>query len=104
MQPTISDGGGEIGHFMLVKLLSYVMPCCSSGNLNYFIAFDKERLHNAVAIENSGPFIDTNFSGAKLFRANDVIFIGHGAQPHSRLSLLCLRNEAVVACLQTVKD
>ena len=43
-------------------------------------AFSKERLHNAVAIDNFGPFIDTNlapvrkFSGEKIFRQNDVIF------------------------------
>ena len=58
------------------------------------IAFDKgERLHIAVAFENFGAFIDTdlappkNSSGAKLFRANDVIFIGHVLNLVLRLSL-----------------
>ena len=30
-------------------------------------AFNKERLHNAVAIENFGPFIDTNLALLKNF-------------------------------------
>ena len=67
------------------------------------IAFDKgERLHSAVAFENFGPFIDTdlappkNSSGAKLFRENDVIFIGHVLNLVLRLSLLCLLNEVAM--------
>ena len=50
----------------------------------YFVAFDKERLHSAVLIENFGLSIHGHqfgppekFSGAKLFRANDVISIEH---------------------------
>ena len=67
-------------------------------NVLFTIAFDKgERLHSAVAFENFGAFIDTdlappkNSSGAKLFRENDVIFIGHVLNLVFRLSLLCLR-------------
>ena len=51
------------------------------------IAFDKERFHNAVEIDILGIFdvysslqiwlLQKNFSGAKLFRANDVISIEH---------------------------
>ena len=67
------------------------------------VAFDKgERLHSAVAFENFGAFIDTdlappkNSSGAKLFRENDVIFIGHVLNLVLRLSLLCLLNEVAM--------
>ena len=73
-----------------------------------FIAFDKgERLHSAVAFENFGPFIDTdlappkNSSGAKLFRENDVIFIGHVLNLVLRLSLLCLLNEVAMCFVST---
>ena len=72
-------------------------------NRNLFFAFDKgERLHSAVAFENFGTFIDTdlappkNSSGAKLFRENDVIFIGHVLNLVHRLSLLCLLNEVTM--------
>ena len=72
------------------------------------IAFDKgERLHSAVAFENFGPFIDTdlappkNSSGAKLFRENDVIFIGHVLNLVHRLSLLCLLNEVAMCFVST---
>ena len=51
------------------------------------IAFVKERFHNAVEIDILGIFEgysslqiwppQNNFSGAKLFRANDVISIKH---------------------------
>ena len=54
---------------------------------NIFIAFPKERFHNAVEIDILGIFEEysslqiwppqKNFSGAKLFRANDVISIEH---------------------------
>ena len=73
-----------------------------------FIAFDKgERLHSAVAFENFGVFIDTdlappkNSSGAKLFRENDVIFIGHVLNLVLRLSLLCLLNEVAMCFVST---
>ena len=72
------------------------------------IAFDKgERLHSAVTFENFGPFIDTdlappkNSSGAKLFRENDVIFIGHVLNFVLRLSLLCLLNEVAMCFVST---
>ena len=72
------------------------------------IAFDKgERLHSAVAFENFGLFIDTdlappkNSSGAKLFRENDVIFIGHVLNLVLRLSLLCLLNEVAMCFVST---
>ena len=72
------------------------------------IAFDKgERLHSAVAFENFGAFIDTdlappkNSSGAKLFRENDVIFIGHVLNLVLRLSLLCLLNEVAMCFVST---
>ena len=71
--------------------------------LIHIVAFDKgEHLHSAVAFENFGAFIDTdlappkNFSGAKLFRENDVIFIGHVLNLVLRLSLLCLLNEVAM--------
>ena len=77
----------------------------SPGN---FFAFDKgERLHSAVAFENFGLFIDTdlappkNSSGAKLFRENDVIFIGHVLNLVLRLSLLCLLNEVAMCFVST---
>ena len=54
-----------------------------------FTAFVKERFHNAVEIDILGIFEgysslqiwppQKNFSGAKLFRANDVISIEHVA-------------------------
>ena len=73
-----------------------------------FFAFDKgERLHSAVAFENFGAFIDTdlappkNSSGAKLFRENDVIFIGHVLNLVLRLSLLCLLNEVAMCSVST---
>ena len=72
------------------------------------IAFDKgERLHSAVAFENFGTFIDTdlappkNSSGAKLFRENDIIFIGHVLNLVLRLSLLCLLNEVAMCFVST---
>ena len=72
------------------------------------IAFDKgERLHSAVAFENFGALIDTdlappkNSSGAKLFRENDVIFIGHVLNLVLRLSLLCLLNEVAMCFVST---
>ena len=72
------------------------------------IAFDKgERLHSAVAFENFGAFIDTdlaspkNSSGAKLFRENDVIFIGRELNLVLRLSLLCLLNEVAMYFVST---
>ena len=72
------------------------------------IAFDKgERLHSAVAFENFGAFIDTdlappkNSSGAKLFRENDVIFIGHVLNLVFRLSLLCFLNEVAMCFVST---
>ena len=72
------------------------------------IAFDKgERLHSAVAFENFGAFIDMdlgppkNSSGAKLFRENDVIFIGHVLNFVLRLSLLCLLNEVAMCFVST---
>ena len=71
-------------------------------------AFDKgERLHSAVAFENFGAFIDTdlappkNSSGAKLFRENDVIFIGHVLDLILRLSLLCLLNKVAMCFVST---
>ena len=71
--------------------------------VSFLIAFDKgERLHSTVAFENFGAFIDTdlappkNSSGAKLFRENDVIFIGHVLNLVLRLSLLCLLNEVAM--------
>ena len=77
-------------------------------SLQIIIAFDKgERLHSAVAFENFGAFIDTdlappkNSSGAKLFRENDVIFIGHVLNLVLRLSLLCLLNEVVMCFVST---
>ena len=57
--------------------------------------------------ENFGPFIDTdlappkNSSGAKLFRENDVIFIGHVLNLVLRLSLLCLLNEVAMCFVST---
>ena len=73
-------------------------------------AFDKgERLHSAVAFENFGAFIDTdlappkNSSGAKLFRENDVIFIGHVLNLVLRLSLLCLLNEVAMCFVPGVQ-
>ena len=72
------------------------------------VAFDKgERLHSAVAFENFGAFIDTdlvppkNSSGAKLFKENDVIFIGHVLNLVLRLSLLCLLNEVGMCFVST---
>ena len=77
-------------------------------NLELIIAFDKgERLHSAVAFENFGSFIDTdlappkNSSGAKLFRENDVIFIGHVLNLVLRLSLLCPLNEVAMCFVST---
>ena len=77
-------------------------------NVTLVIAFDKgERLHSAVAFENFGAFIDTdlappkNSSGAKLFRENDVIFIGHVLNLVLRLSLLCLLNEVAMCFVST---
>ena len=74
----------------------------------HFIVFDKgERLHSAVALENFAAFIDTdlalpkNSSGAKLFRENDVIFIGHVLNLVLRLSLLCLLNEVAMCFVST---
>ena len=73
--------------------------------MHCIIAFDKgERLHSAVAFENFGAFIDTdlappkNFSGAKLFRGNDVIFIGHMLNLVLRLSLLPPERGCHVLC------
>ena len=81
---------------------------CDINRLERFIAFDKgERLHSAVAFENFGTFIDTdlappkNSSGAKLFRENDVIFIGHVLNLVHRLSLLCLLNEVTMCFVYT---
>ena len=58
--------------------------------------------------ENFGPFIDTdlasgpkNSSGAKLFRANDVIFIDHVLHLVPKLSLPCLRNEVVMCVVSS---
>ena len=57
--------------------------------------------------ENFGPFIDTdlappkNSSGAKLFRENDVIFMGHVLNLVLRLSLLCLLNEVAMCFVST---
>ena len=72
------------------------------------IAFDKgERLHSVVAFENFGAFIYTdlappkNSSWAKLFRENDVIFIGHVLNLVLRLSLLCLLNEVAMCFVST---
>ena len=76
--------------------------------MHVIVAFDKgERLHSAVAFENFGTFIDTdlappkNSSGAKLFRENDVIFIGHVLNLVLRLSLLCRLNEVAMCFVST---
>ena len=42
-----------------------------------------------------------NSSGAKLFRENDVIFIGHVLNLVLRLSLLCLLNEVAMCFVST---
>ena len=66
-------------------------PCILHSSSNFIrvslIAFVKERFHNAVEIDILGIFEGyssytnlappKNFSGAKLFRANDVISIKH---------------------------
>ena len=41
------------------------------------------------------------FSGAKLFRANDIIFIEHVLNLVPRLSLLCLRNKVVMCVVSS---
>ena len=81
---------------------------CSLPESQKLFAFDKgERIHSAVAFENFGTFIDTdlappkNSSGAKLFRENDVIFIGHVLNLFHRLSLLCLLNEVTMCFVYT---
>ena len=62
-----------------------------------------------VVFENFGPFINMdlappkNSSGAKLFRANDIIFIDHVLNLVLRLSLLCLRNE-VAMCIASSRS
>ena len=68
-----------------------------------FLRSTKNAFIMPVVFEKFGPFIDTdlappkNSSGAKLFRANDVVFIDHVLNLVLRLSLLCLRNEVANA-------
>ena len=66
----------------------------------HFIAFVKERFHNAVDIDILGIFEvysslqmwpPKHFSGAKLFRANDVIFIEHVLCSQLESSFFALR-------------
>ena len=94
--------------FVGLELASQLINHHASIFLGVIIAFDKgERLHSAVAFENFGAFIDTdlappkNSSGAKLFRENDVIFIGHVLNLVLRLSLFCLLNEVAMCFVST---
>ena len=67
--------------------------------LGAFLGLTKNAFIMPVTFENFGLFIDTDLappkssSGAKLFRANDVIFIDHVLNLVLTLSLLCLRNK-----------
>ena len=82
--------------------------CFDVHDKNHWLRSTKE---NAFIVrsdfENFGPFIDTdlappkNSSGAKLFRENDVIFIGHVLNLVLRLSLLCLLNEVAMCFVST---
>ena len=62
----------SFGCFFLITDLIDILQLKNS--LKLFIAFDKERLHNAVAIENFGLFIDINLPppAEKLFRGEII--------------------------------
>ena len=84
-----------------------VFSLTSAVTFIFFIAFDKgERLQSAVAefwsVHRHGfASHPKNSSGAKLFRENDVIFIGHVLNLVLRLSLLCLLNEVAMCFVST---
>ena len=63
-----------IGVFCLELLACYISSNilhCKSAKIALCIAFNKECLHNAVAFENFGAFINMNLAPRKIFQGQN---------------------------------